>query len=139
VEDFVVQRYFLQLTALHQARRVLTRERTMVVSPEATSTPSARAKMLIELGSESTMIKTYGMILPENAGAMASLLDAVQTRISVFSQNNGDPTTNAAVLNTLQVSADTYASTINTLLDTVDRTLDANTATAQTAALRETT
>ncbi|WP_278261365.1 ATP-binding protein [Nocardia sp. AG03] len=139
VEDFVVQRYFLQLTALHQARRVLTRERTLVVSPEATSTPSARAKMLIELGSESTMIKTYGMILPENAGAMASLLDAVQTRISVFSQNNGDPTTNAAVLNTLQVSADTYASTINTLLDTVDRTLDANTATAQTAALRETT
>ncbi|MFB7876293.1 ATP-binding protein [Nocardia sp. NPDC056064] len=139
VEDFVVQRYFLQLTALHQARRVLTRERTLVVSPEATSTPSARAKMLIELGSESTMIKTYGMILPENAGAMTSLLDGVQTRISVFSQNNGDPTNNAAVLNTLQVSADTYASTINTLLDTVDRTLDANTATAQTAALRETT
>ncbi|MFE3543445.1 ATP-binding protein [Nocardia sp. NPDC059177] len=139
VEDFVVQRYFLQLTALHQARRVLTRERTLVVSPEATSTQSARAKMLIELGSESTMIKTYGMILPENAGAMASLLDAVQTRISVFSQNNGDPTTNAAVLNTLQVSADTYASTINALLDTIDKTLDTNTATAQTAALRETT
>ncbi|WP_336084387.1 ATP-binding protein [Nocardia sp. SSK8] len=139
VEDFLVQRYFLQLTALHQARRVLTRERTLVVSPEATSTASARARMLIELGSESTMIKTYGMILPENAGAMASLLDAVQTRISVFSQNNADPTTNAAVLNTLQVSADTYSATINNLLDMVDRTLDENTATAQTAALRETT
>lgn len=139
VEDFVVQRYFLQVTALHQARRVLTRERTLVVSPDAGRSQSARAKMLVELGSESTMIKTYGMIMPENAGSMAALLDAVQTRISVFSQNNGDPTTNAAVLNTLQVSADTYASSIAALLDNIDRTLDTNTATAQTAALRETT
>ncbi|MGW6425441.1 ATP-binding protein [Nocardia sp. NPDC055053] len=139
VEDFVVQRYFLQVTALHQARRVLTRERTLVVSPDAGRSQSARAKMLVELGSESTMIKTYGMILPDNAGSMAALLDAVQTRISVFSQNNGDPTTNAAVLNTLQVSADTYASSIATLLDNIDHTLDTNTANAQTAALRETT
>ncbi|PWV72185.1 signal transduction histidine kinase [Nocardia neocaledoniensis] len=139
VDDFIVQRYFLQLTALHQARRVLTRERTLVVSPDAGRSQSARAQMLVELGSESTMIKTYGMILPQNAGAMASLLDAVQTRISVFSQNNGDPTTNAAVLNTLQVSADTYASSISSLLDLIDHTLDENTATAQTGALRETT
>ncbi|MFF2084815.1 ATP-binding protein [Nocardia sp. NPDC058176] len=139
VEDFVVQRYFLQLTALHQARRVLTRERTLVVQPDAGSSQSARAKMLIELGSESTMVKTYAMILPENAGSQAALLEAVQTRISVFSQNNGDPTTNAAVLNTLQVSADTYAATISALLDNIDRTLDENTAAAQTGALRETT
>ncbi|MFD3463017.1 ATP-binding protein [Nocardia fluminea] len=139
VEDFVVQRYFLQLTALHQARRVLTRERTLVVSPESGRSQSARAKMLVELGSEANMIKTYGMILPEHAGSQAALLDAVQTRISVFSQNNGDPTTNAAVLNTLQVSADTYASTISALLDNIDHTLDSNTATAQTGALRETT
>jgi signal transduction histidine kinase len=139
VEDFVVQRYFLQLTALHQARRVLTRERTLVVSPESGRSQSARAKMLVELGSEANMIKTYGMILPEQAGSQAALLDAVQTRISVFSQNNGDPTTNAAVLNTLQVSADTYASTISALLDNIDSTLETNTATAQTGALRETT
>ncbi|MFC4125793.1 sensor histidine kinase [Nocardia rhizosphaerae] len=139
VDDFLVQRYFLQLTALHQARRVLTRERTLVVLPDAGSSQSARAQMLVELGSESTMIKTYGMILPQNAGSMASLLDAVQTRISVFSQNNGDPTTNAAVLNTLQVSADTYASSIASLLDLIDTTLEENTATAQTGALRETT
>ncbi|WP_328711316.1 ATP-binding protein [Nocardia salmonicida] len=139
VEDFIVQRYFLQLTALHQARRVLTRERTLVVSPESGRSQSARAKMLVELGSEANMIKTYGMILPDHAGSQAALLDAVQTRISVFSQNNGDPTTNAAVLNTLQVSADTYASTISALLDNIDHTLDSNTATAQTGALRETT
>lgn len=139
VEDFVVQRYFLQLTALHQARRVLTRERTLVVQPDAGNSQSARAKMLIELGSESTMVKTYAMILPENAGSQAALLEAVQTRISVFSQNNGDPTTNAAVLNTLQVSADTYAATISALLDNIDRTLEENTAAAQTGALRETT
>ncbi|MFC9665384.1 ATP-binding protein [Nocardia sp. NPDC127606] len=139
VEDFVVQRYFLQLTALHQARRVLTRERTLVVSPESGRSQSARSKMLVELGSEANMIKTYGMILPEHSGSQAALLDAVQTRISVFSQNNGDPTTNAAVLNTLQVSADTYASTISALLDNIDHTLDSNTATAQTGALRETT
>ncbi|MEV0685948.1 ATP-binding protein [Nocardia sp. NPDC050378] len=139
VEDYVVQRYFLQLTALHQARRVLTRERTLVVSPDAGTSQSARARMLVELGSEQTMIKTYAMILPGNAGSMASLLDAVQTRISVFSQNNGDPTTNAAVLNTLQVSADTYAATISGLLDEIDKTLDLNTSTAQTAALREAT
>ncbi|MFD3748612.1 ATP-binding protein [Nocardia sp. NPDC058633] len=139
VENFVVQRYFLQLTALHQARRVLTRERTLVVSPESGRSQSARAKMLVELGSEANMIKTYGMIMPEHAGSQAALLDAVQTRISVFSQNNGDPTTNAAVLNTLQVSADTYSSTISALLDNIDHTLDSNTATAQTGALRETT
>ncbi|TCK00024.1 sensor histidine kinase [Nocardia alba] len=139
VEDFVVQRYFLQLTALHQARRVLTRERTLVVSPESGRSQSARAKMLVELGSELNMIKTYGIILPEHAVSQAALIDAVQTRISVFSQNNGDPTTNAAVLNTLQVSADTYSSTISALLDNIDRTLDSNTATAQTGALRETT
>ncbi|KAF0848748.1 sensor histidine kinase [Nocardia caishijiensis] len=139
VEDYVVQRYFLQLTALHQARRVLTRERTLVVSPDAGTSQSARSRMLVELGSEQTMIKTYAMILPGNAGSMASLLDAVQTRISVFSQNNGDPTTNAAVLNTLQVSADTYAATISALLDEIDKTLDLNTSTAQTAALREAT
>ncbi|MFE5478665.1 ATP-binding protein [Nocardia sp. NPDC056541] len=139
VQDFVVQRYFLQLAALHQARRVLTRERTLVVSPESGRSQSARAKMLVELGSESNMIKTYAMVLPDQAGSMAALLDAVQTRISVFSQNSGDPTTNAAVLNTLQVSADTYASTISALLDNIDHTLDSNTATAQTGALRETT
>ncbi|MFD3505950.1 ATP-binding protein [Nocardia sp. NPDC058666] len=139
VEDFTVQRYFLQLTSLHQARRVLTRERTLVVSPESGRSQSARSRMLVELGSEANMIKTYGMILPEHSGSMAALLDAVQTRISVFSQNNGDPTTNAAVLNTLQVSADTYSSTISALLDNIDHTLDSNTATAQTAALRETT
>ncbi|WP_446225622.1 ATP-binding protein [Nocardia sp. IBHARD005] len=139
VEDFATQRHFLQLTALHQGRRVLTRERTLVVSPESGRSQSARAKMLVELGSEANMIKTYAIILPEHAGSQAALLDAVQTRISVFSQNNGDPTTNAAVLNTLQVSADTYASTISALLDEIDHTLDSNTATAQTGALRETT
>ncbi|MGY0501614.1 ATP-binding protein [Nocardia sp. FBN12] len=139
VDDTVVQRYFLQLTALHQSRRILTRERTLVVAPESGRSQSARAKMLVELGAEANMIKTYAMVLPEHAGNQAALLDAVQTRISVFSQNNGDPTTNAAVLNTLQVSADTYSSTISALLDTVDHTLDSNTATAQTGALRETT
>ncbi|MFC4375646.1 ATP-binding protein [Nocardia halotolerans] len=139
VEDFAVQRYFLQLTALHQARRVLTRERTLIVSPDAATSQSDRAKMLIELGSEQTMIKTYAMVAPENAGSMAALLDAVQTRISVFSQNTGDPTTNGAVLNTLQVSADTYAATIAALLDTIDQTLNTSTSEAQTAALRETT
>ncbi|MFD3706994.1 ATP-binding protein [Nocardia sp. NPDC058658] len=139
VDDTTVERYFLQLTALHQSRRILTRERTLVVSPESGRSQSARAKMLVELGAEANMIKTYAMVLPEHAGNQAALLDAVQTRISVFSQNNGDPTTNAAVLNTLQVSADTYSSTIAALLDTVDHTLDSNTATAQTGALRETT
>ncbi len=139
VDDTIVQRYFLQLTALHQSRRILTRERTLVVAPESGRSQSARAKMLVELGAEANMIKTYAMVLPEHAGNQAALLDAVQTRISVFSQNNGDPTTNAAVLNTLQVSADTYSSTIAALLDTVDHTLDSNTASAQTGALRETT
>ncbi|MFE1596523.1 ATP-binding protein [Nocardia sp. NPDC058705] len=139
VDDTTVERYFLQLTALHQSRRILTRERTLVVSPESGRSQSARAKMLVELGAEANMIKTYAMVLPEHAGNQAALLDAVETRISVFSQNNGDPTTNAAVLNTLQVSADTYSSTIASLLDTVDHTLDSNTATAQTGALRETT
>ncbi|GGK49335.1 sensor histidine kinase [Nocardia camponoti] len=140
VDNFEVQRYFLQLTAVHQARRVLTRERMLVVAPEAaTNASSVRSKMLVELGSEANMIKTYAMVMPSNAGTMAALLDAVQTRISVFSQNTGDPTRNAAVLNTLQVSADTYSTTLSSLLDNIDKTLAANTQAAQSSALRETT
>lgn len=139
VEDFVVQRYFLQLTALHQARRILTHQRLLVVSPDAGRSQSARARMLVELGSEMTTIMTYAMIMPEKAGSRAAMMDAVQTRMSVLSQNSGDPTSNAAVLNTLQVSADTYASSLATLLDNIDHTLETNTANAQTGALRETT
>ncbi|MFD5174854.1 ATP-binding protein [Nocardia sp. NPDC058379] len=139
VEDFVVQRYFLQLTALHQARRILTHQRLLVVSPDAGRSQSARARMLVELGSEMTTIMTYAMIMPEKAGSRAAMMDAVQTRMSVLSQNAGDPTSNAAVLNTLQVSADTYASSLNQLLDSIDHTLETNTANAQTGALRETT
>ncbi|MGS2806815.1 ATP-binding protein [Nocardia sp. MW-W600-9] len=139
VEDFVVQRYFLQLTALHQARRILTHQRLLVVSPDAGRSQSARARMLVELGSEMTTIMTYAMIMPEKAGSRAAMMDAVQTRMSVLSQNSGDPTSNAAVLNTLQVSADTYASSLAALLDSIDHTLETNTANAQTGALRETT
>ncbi|MGW5434976.1 ATP-binding protein [Nocardia asteroides] len=139
VDDFVVQRYFLQLSALHQARRVLTHQRMLIATPDAGRSMAVRGRMLVELGSEATTIMTYAMIMPENAGSTAALLDAVQTRIGVLSQNNGDPTTNPALLNTLQVSSDTYASSIASLLDNIDHTLDTNTSDAQTNALRETT
>ncbi|MEV5838378.1 ATP-binding protein [Nocardia sp. NPDC052112] len=139
VEDLVIQRYFLQIGALQNARRVLTQQRMMIGSPDAAHNPSVRAKVLTSAGAEMTMINTYGIILPDNAPNMRPLLDAVGIRLGAFSQNGGDPTSNSAVLDSLQVSADIYEKTTNSLADTIDKALAHRTTQAQTGALRETT
>ncbi|BDT89164.1 HAMP domain-containing protein [Nocardia cyriacigeorgica] len=139
VEDLVIQRYFLQLTTIQTARRVLTEQRMLISSPDAARNPSMRARVLTSAGAELTMIYQYGQILPELAGNMRPLLDAVQTRLATFSQNTADPASNPAVLDSLQVSADTYDATTAQLTDIIDAALLERTTTAQNSALRETT
>ncbi|MEV6134981.1 ATP-binding protein [Nocardia sp. NPDC051990] len=139
VEDLVIQRYFLQIGAIQNARRVLTLQRMLIGSPEAGHNPSVRAKVLTSAGAEMTMVNTYGIILPDNAPNMPPLLDAVGIRLGAFSQNGGDPTSEPAVLDSLQASADIYDKTTNSLADTIDRALAKRTTEAQGGALRETT
>lgn len=139
VEDLVIQRYFLQIGAIQNARRVLTQQRMLIGSPDAGRNPSVRPKVLISAGAEMTMVNTYGIILPDNAPNMQPLLDAVGIRLGTFSQNGGDPTADPAVLDSLQVSADTFEKTTNSLADTIDKALAHRTIEAQTGALRETT
>ncbi|MEV4129086.1 ATP-binding protein [Nocardia sp. NPDC049707] len=139
VEDLVIQRYFLQIGAIQNARRVLTLQRMLIGSPDAGHNPSVRPKVLTSAGAEMTMVNTYGIILPDNATNMPPLLDAVGIRLGAFSQNGGDPTSEPAVLDSLQASTDIYDKTTNSLADTIDRALAKRTTEAQSGALRETT
>ncbi|WP_227996893.1 sensor histidine kinase [Nocardia australiensis] len=139
VEDLVIQRYFLQIGAIQTARRVLTQQRMFIGSPDADRNPSVQPRVLTSAGAEMTMVNTYAVILPDNATNMRPLLDAVGVRLAAFSQNSGDPTSDPAVLGSLQVSADTYEKTTNHLTDTIDEALADRTTEAQTSALRETT
>ncbi|WP_345493354.1 ATP-binding protein [Nocardia callitridis] len=139
VDDLVIQRYFLQLATVQTARRLLTQQRMLVGAPDAGRNPSMRPRVLIAAGAEVTMVYQYAQILPDNAANMRPLLDAVQTRLGTFSQNSADPANNPAVLDSLQVSADTFDKTTAELIDTIDAALAARTRAAQISALRETT
>ncbi len=139
VDDLVIQRYFLQLASVQTARRVLTQQRMLIGSPDAGRNTSVRPRVLVAAGAEITMIYQYAQILPDYAGNMRPLLDAVQTRLGTFSQNVADPATNPAVLDSLQISSDTYENTTAQLIDTIDSALADRTTAAQTGALRETT
>ncbi|ONM48341.1 sensor histidine kinase [Nocardia donostiensis] len=138
VEDLTIQRYFLQLTTIHNARRLLTTQRMVISSPEAARNPSMRPRVLTSAGGELVMIYQYGQILPDLAGNMRPLLDAVQTRLATFSQNTADPANNPAVLDSLQISSNTYDVTAAQLMDVIDSSLKDSTITAQNSALRET-
>ncbi|MGV9723838.1 ATP-binding protein [Nocardia beijingensis] len=139
VDDLVIQRYFLQLASVQTARRVLTQQRMLIGSPDAGRNPSVRPRVLVAAGAEITMIYQYAQILPDYAGNMRPLLDAVQTRLGTFSQNAADPATNPAVIDSLLISSDTYEKTTAQLIDTIDGALAARTTEAQAGALRETT
>ncbi|WP_280262626.1 sensor histidine kinase [Nocardia abscessus] len=139
VDDLVIQRYFLQLASVQTARRVVTQQRMLIGSPDAGRNPSVRPRVLVAAGAEITMIYQYAQILPDYAGNMRPLLDAVQTRLGTFSQNVADPASNPAVLDSLLVSSDTYEKTTAQLIDTIDGALADRTTEAQTGALRETT
>ncbi|MEU7764007.1 ATP-binding protein [Nocardia sp. NPDC049190] len=139
VDDLVIQRYFQQLASVQTARRMLTQQRMLVGSPDAGRNSSVRPRVLVAAGAEVTMIYQYAQILPDYAGNMRPLLDAVQTRLGTFSQNVADPATHPAVLDSLLVSSDTYEKTTAQLIDTIDKALAERTIEAQTGALRETT
>ncbi|MGQ4598311.1 ATP-binding protein [Nocardia sp. R6R-6] len=139
VDDLVIQRYFLQLASVQTARRVLTQQHMVIGAPDASRNASVRPRVLVAAGAEITMIYQYGQILPDSAGNMRPLLDAVQARLATFSQNIADPATNPAVLNSLDVSADTYEKTTAQLIDMIDSALADRTSAAQNGALRETT
>ncbi|WP_067653196.1 ATP-binding protein [Nocardia harenae] len=137
VDDLVIQRYFLQLGAIQSARRTLTQQQLLIGMPDAARNPGVQAKVLISAGAEMTMISTYSLILPENAGNLRPLMDAVQTRLAAFSQNVGDPSANPAVVDSLRVSSDTYAVTTDELMEIIDGSLASRTVNAQASALRE--
>ncbi|WP_043657554.1 sensor histidine kinase [Nocardia thailandica] len=139
VEDTDIQRYFTQLGSLQSARRLLAQQRMLVADPDPVRAQTVRSKVLVVLGAEASMIETYSHTLPGQAGAVQPLVDAVQTRLGVFSQNASDPSANPAVVNSLQVSDDTYNQTTETLIKTLETTVAERTADAQAAALRETT
>lgn len=137
VDDLVIQRYFLQLGAIQSARRTLTQQQLLIGMPDAARNPGVQAKVLISAGAEMTMISTYSLILPENAGNLRPLMDAVQTRLAAFSQNVGDPSANPVVADSLRASSDTYAVTTDQLMEIIDTSLASRTVDAQAGALRE--
>ncbi|MFC8045946.1 ATP-binding protein [Nocardia sp. NPDC057353] len=137
VDDLVIQRYFLQLGAIQSARRTLTQQQLLIGMPDAARNPGVQAKVLISAGAEMTMVSTYSLILPENAGNLQPLLAAVQTRLAAFSQNVGDPAANPVVAESLRASADTYTVTTDQLMDIIDSSLASRTVDAQASALRE--
>ncbi|UGT64450.1 ATP-binding protein [Nocardia asteroides] len=138
VDDLVIQRYFLQLGAIQSARRTLTQQQLLIGMPDAArNNPGVQAKVLISAGAEMTMIATYSLILPENAGNLRPLMDAVQTRLAAFSQSVGDPAANPVVADSLRASSDTYAVTTDDLMEIIDGSLASRTVDAQAGALRE--
>ncbi|QIS15831.1 HAMP domain-containing protein [Nocardia arthritidis] len=137
IDDINVQRYFLQLGAIQTARRSMTQVRLLITAPGAGNNPSVRPRVLTTTGAEMTIIGTYAMIKPENAVFAQPLMEAVQARLGIFSQNVGDPTSNPAVLDSLQASSDTYDKTSAQLADQIDKSLANATSTSQNDALRE--
>lgn len=138
VEDLSIQRYFLQVSAIQNARRSLTAQRLVISSPTAEDNPAMRARVLTSGGAELTMIHQYGQIMPDVAGNMRPLLDAVQTRLATFSQGTQGAMTDPAALKSLDTSSRAYQVTTDQLIATISGALHHATVSAQNSALRET-
>lgn len=138
VEDLSIQRYFLQVSAIQNARRSLTAQRLVISSPTAEDNPAMRARVLTSGGAELTMIHQYGQIMPDVAGNMRPLLDAVQTRLAIFSQGTQGAMTDPAALKSLDTSSQAYQVTTDQLIATIAGALHHATVSAQNSALRET-
>ncbi|MGW5386062.1 ATP-binding protein [Nocardia sp. NPDC003963] len=138
VEDLSIQRYFLQVSAIQNARRSLTAQRLVISSPTAEDNPAMRARILTSGGAELTMIHQYGQIMPDVAGNMRPLLDAVQTRLAIFSQGTQGAMTDPAALESLDTSSQAYQVTTDQLTATISGALHHATVSAQNSALRET-
>ncbi|WP_327149622.1 ATP-binding protein [Nocardia sp. NBC_01329] len=138
VEDLSIQRYFLQVSAVQNARRSLTAQRLVISSPTAEDNPAMRARVLTSGGAELTMIYQYGQIMPDVAGNMRPLLDAVQTRLAIFSQGTQGAMTDPAARESLDTSSQAYQVTTDQLTATISGALHHATVSAQNSALRET-
>ncbi|GGL42762.1 HAMP domain-containing sensor histidine kinase [Nocardia jinanensis] len=138
VEDLSIQRYFLQVSAIQNARRSLTAQRLVISSPTAEDNPAMRARILTSGGAELTMIHQYGQIMPDVTGNMRPLLDAVQTRLAIFSQGTQGAMTDPAALESLDTSSQAYQVTTDQLTATISGALHHATVSAQNSALRET-
>ncbi|MEU4316962.1 ATP-binding protein [Nocardia sp. NPDC024068] len=138
VEDLSIQRYFLQVSAIQNARRSLTAQRLVISSPTAEDNPAMRARVLTSGGAELTMIHQYGQIMPDVAGNMRPLLDAVQTRLAIFSQGTQGALTDPAARDSLLTSSQAYETTTGQLTATITGALHHATVSAQNSALRET-
>ncbi|WP_280396776.1 ATP-binding protein [Nocardia carnea] len=138
VDDLSIQRYFLQVSAVQNARRSLTAQRLVISSPNAEDNPAMRARVLTSGGAELTMIHQYGQIMPDVAGNMRPLLDAVQTRLAIFSQGTQGALTDPAARASLDTSSQAYDVTTDQLTATIAGALHHATVSAQNSALRET-
>ncbi|WP_459548048.1 sensor histidine kinase [Nocardia sp. X0981] len=138
VDDLSIQRYFLQVSAIQNARRSLTAQRLVISSPTAEDNPAMRARVLTSGGAELSMIHQYGQILPDVAGNMRPLLDAVQTRLAIFSQGAPGALTDPAAHDSLDASSQAYEATTDQLTATITGALHHATVSAQNSALRET-
>ncbi|MGW0180830.1 ATP-binding protein [Nocardia sp. NPDC003345] len=138
VEDLSIQRYFLQVSAIQNARRSLTAQRLVISSPTAEDNPAMRARVLTSGGAELTMIHQYGQIMPDVTGNMRPLLDAVQTRLAIFSQGTQGALTDPAARESLMTSSQAYETTTGQLTATITGALHHATVSAQNSALRET-
>ncbi|MFI5714203.1 ATP-binding protein [Nocardia sp. NPDC051750] len=138
VEDLSIQRYFLQVSAIQNARRSLTAQRLVISSPTAEDNPAMRARILTSGGAELTMIHQYGQIMPDVTGTMRPLLDAVQTRLAIFSQGTQGALTDPAARDSLDASSQAYDVTTDQLTATIAGALHHATVSAQNSALRET-
>ncbi|MEU1984109.1 ATP-binding protein [Nocardia sp. NPDC019395] len=138
VNDLSIQRYFLQVSAVQNARRSLTAQRLVISSPTAEDNPTMRARVLTSGGAELTMIQQYGQIMPDVAGNTRPLLDAVQTRLAIFSQGTQGALADPAARDSLDTSSQAYDRTTDQLTATIAGALHHATVSAQNSALRET-
>lgn len=138
VDNQSVQRYFLQVNAIQAARRSLTAQRLVISSPSAVDNPALRARVLTSGGAELTMIQQYGQFLPDTTGSVRPLLDAVQTRLAIFSQGTQGALNDPAARDSLAASLQGYDATTDQLTATITGALHHATISAQNTALRET-
>ncbi|WP_245545989.1 sensor histidine kinase [Nocardia higoensis] len=137
IEEITIQRYFLQLGLIANARRLLTQEHLMVATADAAANPAMRANILTTLGAEIVLINVYAQLSPETAANAGTLVEAVQTRIGTMAQNTGSLSSNPVIFDSLRSNADEYNEATSSLLDIIDRKLADRTAELRGVVLRD--
>ncbi|MEV0297244.1 ATP-binding protein [Nocardia sp. NPDC050710] len=137
IEELTIQRYFLQLGVTTNARRLLTQQYLLIGSPGADRNPAVRPTVLTTAGGELVLIMQFAQLQPQSALNANTLIDAINTRLGVFGQNLGDPTSNPAVVDSLRASATAYDQTTLSLVDTIDAKLADRTAELRGIVLRD--